>query len=78
MKVSEVISRMQRWFEPDDIIAIDWFEKDDFYEPNGKPITDEEWEHACYHAEDAGFLIDRDTVEIWLQDARRKQNESNN
>jgi len=67
MKVSEVIRVMNSWFEPDDDIVINWFEKDDF------STVDRKWEYACYRAEDSEYLLDRDVVDICIREARENE-----
>jgi hypothetical protein len=73
MKVSEVIRVMNSWFEPDDDIVINWFEKDDFSNVDGKPVSQDEWEYACYRAEDSEYLLDRDVVDICIRESRENE-----
>jgi hypothetical protein len=75
MKVKAAIEALLGWFDPDDDIAIDWFEKDDFSTVDGESISQEEWEDACYMAEDSEYLMDRDVVEIMIREIKRKQKE---
>jgi hypothetical protein len=71
MKVKAAIEVLSKWFDLDDDIVIDWFEKDDFRDENGQEIDDELWEATCYRAEDSEFLMDRDVVEIMMRELRR-------
>ena len=74
MKVKAAIEALSKWFDPDDDIVIDWFEKDDFRDENDQEIDDELWEDTCYRAEDSEFLMDRDVVEIMMREIQNEQN----
>ena len=51
MKVSEAIQFLKRYYEMDDVIAIEWWTKDSFFsEDELKNVTDEEWDYACGEA----------------------------
>ena len=72
MKVKAAIETLSKWFDLDDDIVIDWFEKDDFRDENDQEIDDELWEATCYRAEDSEFLMDRDVVEIMMRELKEE------
>ena len=72
MKVKKAIETLSKWFDLDDDIVIDWFEKDDFFYTNDQEIDDELWEATCYRAEDSEFLMDRDVVEIMMRELKEE------
>ena len=66
MQVKEVIEQLQKHYNEDDYIMIDWC---DFDSLNGDDeLTQEVWEEACANADNSDWIFDMEMARIIVSD----------
>ena len=72
MIVKRVIEMLQKQYNADEHIMIDWVDQENMHDRMGDDISDKLWIDSCNLADDSEYLFDTEMAEIIIIDAQEK------